>query len=168
MLWVSGWYMSWLISYHQVRSFCRVGLGFHQPLLHSEWWNCPVQFRKRTPPRQSSSHHSISALLFSSLVSHCSTPKQRSRYIKPHARSSPWNFPKASSGRFTRDIWSSLGTLCKESAPSMNTAWPQINSVIGIRFPWTKRVTLLFIRYVHLPVTHLSHRIEMWGSRQFT
>lgn len=104
MLWVSGWYMSWLISYHHVRSFCRVGLGFHQPLLHSEWWNCPMQFRKRTPPRQSSSHHPISALLFSSLVSHCSTPKQRFRYIKPHARSSPWNFPKASSGHFTWDM----------------------------------------------------------------
>lgn len=90
---------------------------------------------------------------------------------KPHATSSPWNLQKASRGPLTRGpTFEVLWIHRTKSVPFMNIAWPRLNSVTGIRFPRTQRVTLLFSRYVSLPVTPLPHRREIGGggeSRQF-
>lgn len=81
---------------------------------------------------------------------------------KPHATSSPWNLQKASRGPLSRGpTFEVLWIHRTKSVPFMNIAWPRLNFVTGIRFPRTQRVTLLFSRYVSLPVTPLPHRREI-------
>lgn len=147
--------MSRFTSYRQVRSLCELNLVSVRPctvmnggiisgslgrkpqlLLNF----CPVAFK-------------WGKLLL------CSKPEIWTR--KPHATSSLWNFPKASRGPLTRGLtFEVLWIHRAKSVPFMNIAWPRLNSVIGIRFPLTNRVTLLFRRYVSLPVTPLPHRRE--------